>query len=149
MSAFHSRLRKHCYWKATQIRADRKINLRHNLRSATHRALFIFKMDCSDMVFLTWKNAVNEKTEGKGWLFSDKPEKFIKHCFILNISLGEYKYNIDLISGWILSQVSKRLSEYLSLKDFFLFCLFKKDFVLIHVEVIDFEGQREPYRISY
>lgn len=52
------------------------------------------------MAFFMWKNVVNEKTEGEVWLFTDKLETFIKPCFILSISLGEYVYcNFDLISG--------------------------------------------------
>lgn len=65
-NAFHWRLRKRQDWKTTQISVDMKMNLRPNLRSATHRTLFISKMDCSDMAFLMGKNVVNEETEGEG-----------------------------------------------------------------------------------
>jgi hypothetical protein len=71
------------------------------------------------MAFLTGKkNAVNKKTGVEEWLFSDKPEKFIKHCLTLNISPGDCKYNIDFISGWRQGKLNKGISTYLFLSEF-------------------------------
>lgn len=101
VSAFHSRLGRHQDQKTTHIRADMKMsqaNRRHNLWSASHRVLLAFTKDCQRWHSLCEKRN-NWKDSGRGRVFTDKPEKCIKHCFILNISLGDYKCNLDLISG--------------------------------------------------
>lgn len=101
VSAFHSRRGRHQDQKTTHIRADMKMsqmNRRHNLWSASHRVLLAFTNGCQMRHSLCEKRSKWEDI-GQGWLFTDKPEKCIKHCVILNISLGQYKCIIDLTSG--------------------------------------------------
>lgn len=81
-------MRKHDDWQTTQIRADTKMNLRHNLRPATQK-LCVFLKWLIQVWHSLWGKCSKWKDKVELWLTSDKHEKITKHHLTLNISPGD------------------------------------------------------------